>query len=201
MAQRDTKWQEQFLQNFGSALVSVVNPQPQEGPDGWPYLLVETSAASAEKVVDIVRWVSTRGIGLCLNPQKTEPDFVFPYGVLWNFLERGEFLSAAPARPSGRFELKAGAAVRTGPVTPQILPDYARKVIKDFLAQQGIFMPSIMMISFDNVTYDVCFSMESLRNPPAHEHAGIAEALAWFLPAHYTVSLVSEKAVPGFQRL
>jgi hypothetical protein len=40
-----------------------------------------------------------------------------------------------------------------------------------------------------------------LKSPPQSEHAGIAEAIAWFLPAHYTVALVSEKSIPGFQPL
>ena len=57
------------------------------------------------------------------------------------------------------------------------------------------------MISTDKVNYDLCFSIESLKSPPAHEHANIAEAISWFLPAHYTVALVSEKTVPGFQSL
>ena len=32
-------------------------------------------------------------------------------------------------------------------------------------------------------------------------HSNIAEALSWFLPAHYSVALVSEKTVSGFQPL
>ena len=30
------------------------------------------------------------------------------------------------------------------------------------------------------------------------EHAGVAEAIAWFLPPHYSVVLVSETGLPDF---
>jgi len=40
-----------------------------------------------------------------------------------------------------------------------------------------------------------------MKSPPAHEHANIAEALSWFFPAHYSIALISEKVVPGFQSI
>jgi hypothetical protein len=36
---------------------------------------------------------------------------------------------------------------------------------------------------------------------PEVEHQGILEALAWFLPPHYSVALVSEKGFPAFENL
>jgi hypothetical protein len=40
-----------------------------------------------------------------------------------------------------------------------------------------------------------------LGNPPEREHEGIAEAIAWFLPNHYSVVLISEKGLPTFSAL
>ena len=54
------------------------------------------------------------------------------------------------------------------------------------------------MISQDNIHFDLCFSLESLGNPPDNEHEGIAEALSWFLPTHYSIVLISEKSLPEF---
>jgi hypothetical protein len=56
-------------------------------------------------------------------------------------------------------------------------------------------------VSIDQKNYDLCFSLESFGNPPETEHKGLAEALSWFLPAHYSIALISEKLLPGFEAL
>jgi hypothetical protein len=53
----------------------------------------------------------------------------------------------------------------------------------------------------DRTKFDLAFSLDSLGNPTADEHNGLAEAIAWFLPAHYSIALVSEKVITGFQPL
>lgn len=201
---RDEKWERAFLQALPSASVVVLNPEPQEGPDGWPYLFVSTegSKASSEPLVGILEWLKARGIGLVVNPHKATPDFVLSYGMVWNQRERGAFLSevAAPTA-SGEIEIRGGQEVLTGPPSESYLPPYARSIVKQFLLDQGIFAPKVLMVSFDRKNYDLSFSLESLKTPPENERSGIAEAIAWFLPAHYSLSIVSEKAIPGFQPL
>jgi hypothetical protein len=222
--ERDDAWETGFLRALPAASVKVLSPEPHEGPDNWPYLLVETDPSGDEILANILGWLSTRGIGLVLNANKPTPDYVFTYGMIWNFREQGVFLSSLPERSvtavptgmatgasassapgdvsqkpkTGRFELKDGQQVFAGPPTEAFLPKYVRSVIKQFFLDQGVFAPKILMLSLDRENFDLCFSIESLKSPPAEEHAGIAEALAWFLPAHYSVSLVSEKTVPGF---
>ncbi|MES2963061.1 MAG: hypothetical protein V4760_04165 [Bdellovibrionota bacterium] len=203
LERRDDSWERDFLKAFPSARVKVLNPEPQVGPDHWPYLLTTTEAAD-DTAPSILTWLSTRGIGLVLNPQKPHPDYVLSYGMIWNFRERGEFLSlgATGEKPaSNRFDIKPGQELMAGAPSEAFLPKYVRSVIRQFLADQGVFTPKVLMISADKVNYDLCFSIESLKSPPTHEHANIAEALSWFLPAHYTVALVSEKTVSGFVSL
>ena len=203
--QRDPAWEQSFLEALPTAPARVLNPDPQEGPDHWPYLLTSAGEESSDDVIGhIVGWLSTRGLGLVINPQKSAPDYVLTYGMIWNYRERGEFLTkieATATAKSGRFEVKNGQQLWVGVPTEQFLPVYVRGVMKQFLADQGTFTPKILMVSSDNVNFDLCFSIESLKSPPAHEHSNIAEALAWFLPAHYSVSLMSEKAVTGFVAL
>ena len=198
---RDEAWEKSVLTELGRARVRVVAPEPQEGPDHWPYLLTTTAGAD-DHLANVLEWLSTRGIGLVLNADKPTPDFVLTYGMIWNWRERAEFIStpgafegAAGAPKSGRFEIKDGQELLAGPPTEAYLPKYVRSVIRQFFADQGVFSPKVLMISSDKVNFDLCFSIESLKTPPAHEHANIAEAVSWFLPAHYSVSLVSEKAV------
>ena len=196
---RDDVWEKAFLSALPTAKVSMLTTEAQQGPDGWPYFLVSTEATDAtEPLVKVLEWLSSRGIGLVINPQRDAPDYVLTYGMIWNFRERGEFLSPTRSVSAGAIEIQPGAEVLTGAPTEQFLPSYARAILKQFLLDQGIFAPKILLVSFDKSNYDLCFSLESLKSPPEKEHAGIAEALAWFLPAHYAVSLVSEKSIPGF---
>ena len=198
---RDSLWEERFLKELLAQNVKVLRPEPQTGPDGWPYLFVESGEGADERVVSIVDWLSTRGIGLVLNPAKIAPDYVLSYGMIWNFRERGSFLSPAAARKSGEFRLADGQEVLTGTPSEGFLPKYARSILRQFLLDQGAMAPKILLVSEDRENFDLCFSVESLGQPPQREHAGIAEALAWFLPAHYSVSLMSEKVVSGFEPL
>lgn len=218
--ERDQTWETDFLCTLANLMITLLNPEPQRGPDGWPYLLVSTDVfneslinyqtksqsktqepVDIEKLPNILSWLSTRGIGLVVNPQKSAPDYVLTYGMIWNFRERGEFLSKVTAIREGTIALSHGQEVLTLPASEAVFPTYVRSIVKQFFLDQGVFAPKILMVSFDKVNYDVCFSVESLKSPPQAEHSGIAEALAWFFPAHYTISLVSEKAISGFVAL
>lgn len=202
-AKRDDVWEKSFLAEFPKVEVKILNPEPQQGPDGWPYLFVATGDGADEPILNVLGWLSEKGIGLAVNPHKAAPDFVLTYGMIWNYRERGEFLSASPRAEASRepIQLTNGQEILVGPPSEVYLPRYARAILKQFLLDQGAFAPKVNMVSFDKQNYDLCFSIESLKSPPEKEHEGIAEAISWFLPAHYVVSLVSEKAVSGFQPL
>ena len=198
---RDAAWEKSFLEAFADSTVNLLFPDPKPGPDQWPYLFVQTAAEGGEPVRQVLAWLSTRGIGLALNPQKTSPDFVLSYGMIWNFRETGKFISETPERPTGAFNLKPGQQVLTGPPSESYLPKYVRSILKQFLLDQGVYAPKVLMVSEDQKHYDLCFSLESLGLPPENERMGLAEALSWFLPSHYSIALISEKSLPGFEPL
>jgi hypothetical protein len=199
--ERDEAWEKGFVTQLPKAMVRVMAPEPREGPDGWPYLMVASGEGADEPLINILGWLADKGIGLALNPENTMPDFVLSYGMVWNFRERGEFLTESKSATAGAINIESGQEVLTGAPSAQYLPPYARSMIKQFLLEQGVMAPKVLMVSFDKVNFDLCFSIESFKSPPESEHASIAEALSWFLPAHYAVSMVSEKAIPGFQSL
>lgn len=200
---RDGAWERAFLAALPQARVKTLSPEAKAGPDGWPYLFVATDdGPDSEPLVSVLHWLSSRGIGLAINPQKEAPDFVLTYGMVWNFRERGQFLSEMPVETrSGAIEVTAGQEVLTAQPSEHYLPPYVRSILKQFLADQGIFAPKILMVSFDKQNYDLCFSSESFKSPSPADQGAYAEALGWFLPAHYVVSMISEKALPGFQPL
>lgn len=198
---RDNDWEQAFFHAFVDAKVKLYSEDPQVGPDGWPYIYVQTGSQGTEPTTKILEWLASRGIGLVVNPQKDTPDYVFPYGLIWNWKERRVFLSPASGVKSGNVELKAGQKITAGPPSIEYLPMYVRTILAKFLSDQGVADPRVLMISHDGKNYDLSFSLESLGSPPAHEHRGIAESLAWFLPHHYSIMLVSQKGLPEFTRL
>ncbi len=205
VAQRDEAWEVEFLRELPKSDVRIVDESAVAGPDGWPYLLISTEpapgAAADEKFLHVASWLATRGMGFVVNPEKAMPDFVMNYGMVWNFRERGEFLTPAPKSRDSKLEIKDGQQLFTGAPSLAYLPEDVRVILRDFLKRQRVVEPYVLMVSTDQEVWDLAFSIESLGNPPASEHAGIAEAISWFLPAHYSVALISERNVPGFAAL
>src|SRR5690606_22017578 len=99
---------------------------------------------------------------------------------------------------TGEVRWDQGQKIAAGAPTEKYLPTYVRKIVREFLRDQNVLAPKILMLSPDGQHYDLAFSLESLGNPPATEHQGIAEALAWFLPPHYSLVLTSEQGLPDF---
>jgi hypothetical protein len=199
---RDDQWQADFFETFKQSKIKISNPTPQVGYDSWPYLHVENHEDSTEPVAQVVEWLSKRGIGMLLNPHKAEPDYVFSYGMLWSFQEKGVFLEPTIKLdlPS-QFELQQGTKILSGPPHDSFLPPYVRQILKQFFVEQGILVPRILVMSTDKAHFDLCFSLDSLGLPPAKEHAGIAEAIQWFLPPHYSLVLTRETGLKGFVSL
>ncbi len=199
---RDNNWESKFLNAFVTSTVEVISEDPQPGPEGFPYLLVKTSGKATEPVVKIIDWLSSRGIGLVVNPQNEKnPDYVFSYGMLWNFKERSRFLEPIDTTRSNHMEIKQGEKLYHGDINEKYFPKYARNILKEFFIQQGILAPKVLAISTDQKHYDICFSLSSLGNPETKEHTGIAEAIAWFFPFNASIVLIEEKNLPSFYPL
>ena len=176
----------------------MMSPDPQAGPDHWPYLLTQTSPEATESVQKIIQWLAERGIGLVVNPMKEYPDYVFSYGMIWSFRETGFFFKPMDDVAVGQVQFSTDRLTHAGPPTEEFLPSYVRKVLRDFFRDQSILRPKILVMSMDNVSYDLAISLESLGNPPDKEHQGVAEAISWFLPPHYSLMLISENGLPKF---
>ncbi len=192
---RDATWENNFFHALAGGSLKVLVPDPQIGPDGWPYLLVESEGMDAEmdSFQKILLWLTEKGVGLVVNSQKEFPDYVFTYGMLWNFKESGLFFKKSEASKEGFFEFQIKDIRLAGDPSVAYLPAYVRRVLKEFLLQQGVLNPKILALTFDETHFELAFSKESLGNPDPSEHQGLLEALAWFFPLHYRLSLISEK--------
>lgn len=205
-SQRDEIWEQDFLRALPYTRLQILDSAPHAGPDGWPYLMVETHTQGHESADRLLKWLSERGIGLVINPRKEAPDYVLSYGMIWNHRETGRFItpveSATPhSSQPGQVKFEKGQGVLAGAPSEQYLPEYVRIVLRSFFRDNGIAKMRWLVLSEDRKHYDLCFSLEALGHPAPEEHRGILEGLSWFLPAHYSLVLVSEDGLPPFHDL
>lgn len=216
---RNQNWDEVFFKLISDSHLKILSEDPQEGPDGWPYIMTETLVQDknlqikknqtesdmgefTDSTQKILHWLSSKGIGLAVNPQKRPyPDYVFSYGMIWSFRETGFFIKYNEISVNKDFIVNDPKAIKVGPPTEAYLPNYVRDILRQFLRDQGVLAPKILLIAVDGEHYDLCFSLESFGNPPESEHADILEAIAWFLPPHYSIALVSDKGFSDFALL
>ncbi len=196
-ASRDATWEKTLLEILPSAFVTVLDPEPRTGPDNWPYLFIEISDRSDDLCTRVIEWLTERGIGMAVNPGKAIPDYVLTYGMLCNYRLTGHLLTDVEDFGPSELVVQDDRIFIAEP-NENYLPSYLRAILLAFFKDQKVLKPRITLMSTDKKVYDMAFSLESLGSPPVQEHAGISEAIAWFLPAHYGIVLVSEKRVQGF---
>jgi len=199
---RDEEWERAFLQSFVEANVAITSDEPQNGPDGWPYLFVKTSAEGKEPVPRVLSWLSERGIGVAVNPHKMVPDYIFTYGMIWNYRETGQFLAPMESVAADRVSYKKEDKWIFGAPTEKYLPQYVRRVLREFFTAQKMNQPKILVAtSPDFKQTDLLVSLESLGLPGAQDHRRIAEFIGWFLPMHYSIVLANEMGLPKFSTM
>lgn len=199
---RDDEWERAFLQSFIDAQVALVSDEAQKGPDGFPYLFVKTSAEGKEPVSRVVQWLSERGVGLAVNPHKMMPDYIFTYGMLWNYRETGQFIANNPPSPADRVTYKDEDKWVFGAPTDKYLPAYVKRVLREFFTAQKIPVPKILVATSPDFSQtDLLFSLESMGSPAQHDHQRLAEVISWFLPLHYSIVLANESGLPKFTTL
>ena len=136
-----------------------------------------------------------------LNPQKKMPDYVFTFGMIWYFAETGVFLSDDQTRLKDTKWESTSDKLQYGYPADSYIPKHVRSILKEFFMQQGVLNPKWILLTEDKKNYDLCFSLESLKNPPKKEHEGILKAISWFLPNHYRLVLAAEENLPDFQTI
>jgi hypothetical protein len=200
---RDERWEAQFLVALVPRAVVLESDEAKTGPDGWPYFHVRATAeGGSEPLVRLVKGLAGRGIGLVVNAHKMVPDYIFTYGMIWNFVETGRFIVPQEAKAqAGKVETDLKQMLSGAP-TEKYLPLYVRSVLREFLKAQGFKEPRVLVVSTPDFKHiDLVISLESLNNAPLKEHKTLAEVISWFLPLHYNLVLASEQGMPAFHPL
>jgi hypothetical protein len=198
-SKRDDQWERDFLGLITKAKVEVTQDQAKAGPDGWPYLIVKSGPQGDQPFLQVLEWAATRGIGLALNTHKMLPDYVFTYGMLWNYAMNRQFVSAGPTPKAGDVTIAESEDMIIGAPSEEYLPMFVRKVLREFLNAQGMKSPRVTVLSTkDYKVVDLLFSSESLNDLKPKDFRTMSEAIAWFLPLHYNLIIGSERNLSGF---
>ena len=190
---RDDAWVASFYAAAPDASMASGEPQVVHGPDGFPYFMLTVppvgegfSAFSVNHVLDLC---TERGHGCVLSGDGGAP-WVFTYGNLWSLRAFGSF----DTRPPGavRREPPPGAPLLTASPSDELVPPWARAVLRSWLAFVGVADPGVVLV-VDGEGYGTApadwlsFSVfpDQFDDPARFED--VMNRLHWFLPPRFAV--------------
>ncbi len=198
---RNTSWQTNFLANAAEASFMDGEPQVIIGPDDLPYfqLIIPTPNKSFQCFVIrhmIDDFLLSNGLGIVINPNKNNPDWVFSYGDLLNYKLNNVFYSESSIDISTTNEtLKKGTKYLSGQPSESVLPLYTRKILKDKLLSIGINNVKIflMLRPESNIT-DIVFNLTPNKFNSKDEYEYAMNTISWYFPRHYCIASIDEKS-------
>jgi len=198
ISRRDLTWEKSLSRGFFESDVFLVEDQPFQGPDGFSYMHISSEKGTPVEKDDFLTWCFESGLGLVLNlKEKKAPDFVFNYGMVWNYLLRGKFINEVPKMKEDSEDLHVHK------ISEGYFPKEARAVIKNFLEMNKIENAKISLVSGgDGTAYELMWHFPKLIVEKESEKASLLEAISWFLPLDYRLAWAdSEDSEFKFQNL
>lgn len=198
---RDEDWNHEFLAHVAEASFACGNPQIIQGPDGFPYFQLETPVPNTPFQCYVIShmipdFILERGVGIVINANTGQPDWVFSYGSLVNFASRGEFYTTGTSLQLPKKETIAdNEDVLIGQPSEAFLPAAARAILRQFIEQQGIRDVKVALMSRK---YGDEVLQELVTNLTPHKtgenlYKALQTHLNWFLPAHYSMVAMDEE--------
>ncbi|GAA4805289.1 hypothetical protein GCM10023231_38080 [Olivibacter ginsenosidimutans] len=199
-AARDEAWNNEFSTNVSDASFACGEPQIIQGPDGFPYFQLQIPTPNKPFQCYVVRhivsdFILNRGIGIVINAQKAQPDWVFTYGDLVNFAVRGEFYTtSSPVQLPKEEVIQRQEKVLMGQPSEAFLPGPARLIIRQFLEKQGIRDTKIALMTRqygDDVLQELVTNLTP-KKVGQERFEALQSHLKWFLPRHYAMVATDE---------
>lgn len=184
ISKRDLSWEKKLFSAVADFPIFLVEDQPFQGPDGFSYMHVSSTEGTEINKDDFFKWCFESGVGLVLNlKEKKAPDFVFNYGMVWNFLWRGDFVNETPK------DLQESNETYVHEVSEGYLPKEVRMNIKNFLEMNQVSNPKLTLVSGgDQTPYETLWYFEELQELSEKEQTALLEAVSWFLPLDYRLA-------------
>lgn len=187
ISRRDLNWEKSLSKGFFESPIYLIDDQPFQGPDGFSYMQISSKKGKKGEEIekaDFLNWCYQSGLGLVLNlKEKQAPDFVFNYGMVWNYLLRDKFVNEVPKLKEDSDETYVHE------ISEGYLPKEVRGVIKHFLDMNNIQDAKISLVSGgDQTPYELLWFFKDLQETPDAEKTSLLEALSWFLPLDYRLA-------------
>lgn len=194
--QRDENWRQTFYDNVQTASFACGNPQVFNGPDGFPYFVLQTPEPNKPFESFCIRnmkdnFLLDKGFGVAINPKDNSVDWVFSYGDIVNLhLNKELFTKTDTVEIQNEEKIKKNEKVLLAQPSESFLPRQTRQALKSFLQSIGIKRPKIMMVcrTIDGqVIQELAFNIFR-EDFESIDHLNYRlKQISWFLPKHYVV--------------
>ncbi len=182
-SERSEGWRAAFYGAVVEASLCTKEEQVIVGPDGFPYFALYSperqKAFDSCCVAQILEHCTERGLGIAINPDKPQPDWVFNYGSLWSLRSNGVF-----EMPIGVAQAAAEREIMVGQPSDDFFPDWARVVLRGYLQRAGIAEPQALLLVDPSLwpPEALVFSVfpDDFPTPAAYEE--VMHRLGWYLP-------------------
>jgi hypothetical protein len=204
---RDLAWRERFYAALPDASMATTPGQVMQGPDGFPYFVLNFPPADRPFetfcVSHVLDLCLERGVGIVVQPEPSRPQWVFPYGLLWSYKEFGKFVlkeaegnDDAPESGPARGEREGGQNVLASQPSAAFFPAYARKIIKQFLVDKaGIAAPEVMLVNDPSGDPEQSLAFNVFPEDfEQQEFENVMYRLTWFLPRHYGLMSIAKES-------
>jgi hypothetical protein len=200
---RDENWKHLFMENISTASFRCGNPQIIKGPDGMSYFHLLLPELNKEFECFVIKniisdYLLSDGLGIAINADKDEPDWVFSYGDIVDFYLNGAFYTKKITNPFTGIVTDVMIAenrVRIGPPSETYLPQKSRKVIREFLESFGL-NPKICLVLWidqgNQLTPTFNIIPEMFKRTDSESFQSFLTFLQWYFPRHYKVVCIQE---------
>lgn len=211
--QRDQTWVNTFLDSIAEANLKIGQPEVVIASDGFPYVQLQSVHTDENFQAFVINkqlpTLLMQGFGVVINPQNTQPDWVFSYGDIVNYEINDSFYTEESIFSHNKENVAIGSdeKILIGQPSDAILPKYLRNQLREFLKHAGIETPKAMLIARNaedeaNVKQDLVFNFTPHQFTTEEQFQQVGGTIAWFLPKHYSFLFVDEAAVEnGFQAI
>jgi len=198
---RDEPWRLAFHQHVQTASFECGEPHIMTGPGGFSFFVLKTpeQGRSFEAICihDLKGFLLEKGLGVAINPTDTGAEWLFSYGDIVNLhINNGFIMDTATAdiqhiEMTKRVEvIKKGEDIMLAQPSGKYLPAPARTAIKKCLHEKGIKAPKILLLcrkKDGRMIEELAFNIYPADFPSVQQRDEAMQAIAWFLPSHYSV--------------
>lgn len=190
--QRGPEWLREFHTHIVDCSLTDDVPQVFFGPDHFPYFGLNTPPVDRPYQEFCIRSVLEKltedGVGVAINREGLNAQWVFSYGDLLTLRMFGTFESPEPEPASGPALPAQGNQVLISQPSETFLPGYARSVIGNYMKKMmEIVEPGLFLLSRPGAVppQELVFSVFQEDFATREIFQGAVGALRWFLPRHY----------------